>query len=429
MVGSQAILGDVIPPRQRGRYMGYFGATFALSAVLGPLAGGWFTEQLSWRWIFYINVPIGIAAFFTIAAVLHIPVKRIPHKIDLLGLSLLSIAVTALILLTTWGGAQFAWSSAVIIGMGVGALALLAAFCVVESKVTEPIIPLKLFKIRTFSVATLVSFVIGFTMFGAIVYLPLYLQTVDGSSPTKSGLQLLPMIAGLLVTFIVSGQLVSRTGRYKIFPILGTAITALGLALLSQLQPTTSYAFVALYMFVVGLGLGLVMQVLVVAVQNTVPHSQLGTATSTATFFRTIGGAFGVAALGAVFSNRLLSQLQRTLTPKERALIKGGSIEANPAQLHNLPPDAQQKFIEAFSHALQTVFIVAVPFAIVAFILCWFLKEIPLRKTAHVSTSASTNGAVATNGASATNGSAPREHEAEDADAHDAAELQELPSL
>jgi EmrB/QacA subfamily drug resistance transporter len=395
IVGSQAIIGDVIPPRQRGRYMGYFGATFALSSVLGPLAGGWFTQHLSWRWIFYINVPIGIAAFFTIAAVLHIPVKRIPHKIDFGGLALLSAGVTSIILLTTWGGAQYAWGSPVIVGMAIGSLALLGAFCVVETRVEEPIIPLKLFRIRTFSVATLVSFVIGFTMFGAIVYLPLYLQVVDGSSPTKSGLQLLPLVGGLLVTFIISGQLVSRTGRYKVFPILGTAITALGLTLLTQLHPGTSYGLVALYMFVIGLGLGLVMQVLVVAVQNTVPHALLGTATSTATFFRTIGGAFGVAALGAVFNNRLLAQLRATATPQELKLLQGGSIAANPAQINSLPPEARDRIIDAFSHALQTVFIVAVPFAIVAFFLCWFLKEIPLRKTAYVSpTSGHANGAT-----------------------------------
>ena len=388
IVGSQSITGDVIPPRERGRYMGYFGAVFGLSAVLGPLAGGWFTEHASWRWIFYINVPIGILAFFAIATVLHIPVKRIPHKIDLAGLSLLSAGVTTIILLTTWGGAQYAWGSPVIIGMAIGSAALLVAFAIVETKVPEPIIPPDLFKVQTFTVATIVSFVIGFTMFGAIVYLPLYLQVVDGSSATKSGLQLLPLMAGLLVTFIVSGRLVSRTGRYKIFPIMGTGITAIGLALLSTLNPHTSYGFTALYMFVVGLGLGLVMQVLVVAVQNTVPHARLGTATSTATFFRTIGGAFGVAALGAVFSNRLLSYLRAKATPAELRLLKGGSITQNPVQIHQLPPAQRDLFIGAFNHALGTVFIVAVPFGIVAFVLCWFLKETPLRTTAFVTTAA-----------------------------------------
>ncbi|HEV3212081.1 MAG TPA: MDR family MFS transporter [Acidimicrobiales bacterium] len=388
IVGSQSIIGDVIPPRARGRYMGYFGAVFALSSVLGPLAGGWFTQHASWRWIFYINVPIGILAFFAIAAVLHVPVTRIPHKIDLGGLTLLSVAVTSIILLTTWGGAQYAWGSPVIIGMGVLSVVLLIAFCVVETKVAEPIIPPDLFRIRTFTVASVVSFMIGFTMFGAIVYLPLYLQVVDGSSATKSGLQLLPLMAGLLVTFILSGRLVSRTGRYKVFPIVGTGVTAVGLALLSRLNPHTPYGLTALYMFVVGLGLGLVMQVLVVAVQNTVPHARLGTATSAATFFRTIGGAFGVAALGAVFSNRLLSQLRATASAAELRVLKNGTITQNPVQINRLPPAQRDVLVGAFNHALETVFIVAVPFAIVAFLLCWFLKETPLRTTAFVATSA-----------------------------------------
>jgi EmrB/QacA subfamily drug resistance transporter len=395
IVGSQAIIGDVIPPRERGRYMGYFGATFALSSVLGPLAGGWLTEQISWRWIFYINIPIGIVALFAIATVLHVPVVRVPHKIDVVGLTLLSVAVTAMILLTTWGGTEYAWSSPVIVGMAIGSVLLVVLFCVVETRVTEPIIPLDLFKIRTFSVATAVSFVIGFTMFGAIVYLPLYLQVVKGQSPTASGLELLPFMAGLLTTFIISGRLVSKTGRYKRFPILGTAITATGLGLLATLHPHSSYGLVALYMFVVGLGLGLVMQVLVVAVQNTVPHARLGTATSTATFFRTIGGAFGVAALGAVFTNRLLAQLdtlKSTLQPAQlkllHHLVQGGSIAANPAQINELPSVVRVPLQEAFNHALSVVFVVALPFAVAAFVLCWFLKEVPLRTTAFVAAQA-----------------------------------------
>jgi MFS family permease len=231
-----------------------------------------------------------------------------------------------------------------------------------------------------------VGFVIGFTMFGAIIYLPLYLQIVHGASPTKSGLELLPMVGGMLVTFVISGQLVSRTGRYKIFPILGSAVLAVGLGLLANLGPDTAFGYVALYMVIVGLGIGLVMQVLVVAVQNSVPHSQLGTATATATFFRTIGGAFGVAVLGAVFNAQLLSKLREHASPAELKLLSGGTITANPAEIQHLPMAQRTQVIDAFSHSLQTVFIVAVPFAIAAFALSWAMKEIPLRTTAHVAT-------------------------------------------
>jgi EmrB/QacA subfamily drug resistance transporter len=386
MVGSQAIIGDVIPPRQRGRYMGYFGAVFGLSSILGPLAGGYLTQHASWRWIFYINVPIGIVALFAIAIVLHIPATRVHHKIDWWGTTFLSSGVVALILLTTWGGTTYAWGSTTILALGIGGVLTLAIFCWVELKAAEPIIPLALFRIRTFSAASTVGFVIGFTMFGAIIYLPLYLQIVHGASPTKSGLELLPMVGGMLVTFVISGRLVSRTGRYKIFPIIGSAVLALGLAMLASLGPTTSFAYVALYMVVVGLGIGLAMQVLVVAVQNAVPHSQLGTATATATFFRTIGGAFGVAVLGAVFNSRLLGQLKSHASPAVLKMLQGGTIIDNPAQIRLLPPAARTQVIDAFSHSLQTVFVVAVPFAIAAFALSFLMKEIPLRTTAHVKT-------------------------------------------
>jgi MFS family permease len=273
-----------------------------------------------------------------------------------------------------------------ILSLGIGGVALIAIFCLVELRAAEPIIPLVLFRNRTFSAASAVGFVIGFTMFGAIIYLPLYLQIVHGASPTKSGLELLPMVAGMLVTFILSGQLVSRTGRYKIFPILGSAVLAVGLALLAGLGPQTSFGIVAFDMVIVGLGLGLVMQVLVVAVQNSVPYSQLGTATATATFFRTIGGAFGVAVLGAVFNARLLAKLTQNASPAIRKLLSGGTITANPAEISHLPLAQRIQVIDAFSHSLQTVFIVAVPFAIVAFALSWAIKEIPLRTTAHVTT-------------------------------------------
>jgi EmrB/QacA subfamily drug resistance transporter len=384
MVGAQAIIGDVVPARQRGRYMGYFGAVFGLTNVAGPLLGGLFTQHLSWRWIFYINVPIGIVALFVIAAVLHIPAYRVHHTIDWAGFSLLSAGVTIIILVTNWGGAQYAWGSPTIIGLSLAGLASLVAFCIVETRAAEPIIPLKLFRNRTFSSASGVGFIIGFAMFGAIVYLPFYLQAVHGASPTASGLELLPMVAGMLTTFITSGRLVTRTGRYKIFPVVGSAVLTVGLFLLSHLGPHTTFSVAAAYMVVVGLGLGLVMQVLVVAVQNSVPYSQLGVATSTATFFRTIGGAFGVSALGAVFNSRLLGQLRSHATAAQLTLLHGGSITANPAQINRLPHAQKVVFIDAFNHAVQTVFLVAVPFTLLAFGLSLIMKEIPLRTAAAV---------------------------------------------
>jgi len=384
MVGAQAIIGDVVPARQRGRYMGYFGAVFGLTSVIGPLAGGFFTQHLSWRWVFYINVPIGVVALFAIAAVLHIPHRRVPHRLDWAGTALLSAGVTAIILLTTTGGSEYAWSSPTIVGLGLAGVALLVAFCFVESRATEPIIPLKLFRNRTFSAASGVGFIMGFSMFGAIIYLPLYLQTVHGATPTASGLELLPLVGGMLLTFIVSGRLVTRTGRYKIFPIVGCAVLAVGLALLSMLGTHTSFAVTSAYMVVVGLGVGLAMQVLVVAVQNSVPYSQLGTATSTATFFRTIGGSFGVSALGAVFNNRLLAQFSSHSSPALLKILKGGSIAANPAQIDKLPPPLRLVVVNAFSHALQGVFLVAVPFAVLAFALAWLMKEVPLRTTTNL---------------------------------------------
>jgi len=386
MVGAQAITGDVISPRQRGRYMGYFGAVFGITSVAGPLLGGVFTQDLSWRWVFYINVPIGIVALFVIASVLHIPVKRTEHAIDYLGTAVLAAAVTAVILLTTWGGTTYRWASGEIIGLGIVAAVLVVVFCLVEQRAAEPVIPLSLFRVRTFTVSSAVGFIVGFIMFGVIIYIPLYLQTVHGASPTSSGLQLLPLVFGMLVTFILSGRLISRWGRYKVFPLAGTAVMAVGLYLLTLMTPATTLAESSVAMVVVGLGVGGVMQVLVVAVQNAVPYSQLGTATSSATFFRSVGGAFGVALFGAIFNSRLFDELPKYLPAAVLRHISGHNISSNPAQIDALPPAIHHGYVLAFSHSLQTVFLIGVPFAVAAFALTWLLEEVPLRDKAFVET-------------------------------------------
>ncbi|WP_323746535.1 MDR family MFS transporter [Catenulispora pinisilvae] len=384
LVGAQAIIGDVVSPRQRGRYMGYFGAVFGASSVIGPLAGGFFTQHLSWRWVFYINLPIGIVALAVIAVVLHLPVTRTRRAIDFVGAGLLGGAVTAVILITTWGGTTYSWTSPAIFALEAVAVVLIAVFIGAERRATEPIIPLRLFRISVFSVSNAIGFLIGFVMFGVIIYIPLYLQTVHGASPTSSGLQLLPLILGMLCTFIISGRLVTKRGRYKIFPVIGTAVMSVGIYLLSLMTPSTSLLTSSLYMFVVGAGIGLVMQVLVVAVQNAVPRSQLGTATSSATFFRTIGGSFGVAVLGAVFNNRLAANLPKHLPASALGEVHGSNITASPAQLDALPSAVRHGFVLAFNDSLHVVFLLGVPISLIAFALTWFLKELPLRDRAYV---------------------------------------------
>ena len=384
IVGALAIIGDVVSPRERGRYMGVFMGVFGLASVAGPLLGGFFTESLSWRWVFYINLPIGAFALFVVAGSLRLPRHRTQHSVDYLGAALLALGVTAIILLTTWGGTQYAWGSAPTVILAIAGVALIAAFVAVERRASEPILPPALFTNSVFSVTSIVGFIVGFAMFGAIVYLPLFLQTVDGASPTVSGLRMLPLMGGLLLTSVGSGQLIARWGRYKVFPIVGTATMTLGLYLLSLMSAATTHWESSLYMLVLGLGLGLVMQVLVVAVQNAVPYRFLGTATSAATFFRSIGGSFGVAVFGAIFTATLRDNLPKYLPPEALAKVPHGNVSFNPAQLKALPAPIHNGFVEAFAHSLQTVFLVGVPFGVLAFVLTWFLKEVPLRTQAHV---------------------------------------------
>jgi EmrB/QacA subfamily drug resistance transporter len=382
MIGAQAIVGDIVSPRERGRYMGLFGAVFGVATVLGPLIGGFFVEYLSWRWVFYINVPIGIVALFVTAAQLPGHLQRLHHVIDYLGTILLTLATSALVLFTSLGGTTYRWGSAPIIALAVGGVALTIVFLLVERRATEPVIPLALFTNRVFSAASAVGFVMGFAMFGALTFLPIFFQDARGLSPPASGLRLLPLMGGLLLASTGAGQLVSRWGRYKVFPVVGTFLMIVGLVLMSRIGLSTGAWVIAGYLFVFGVGLGLVMQVLVVAVQNAVPYEQLGTATSGATFFRMIGGSFGTAVFGAIFANLLTTNVVHALHLKSvPANLKSSLSGADPKSLSRLPPAIHAGYVAGIVHTIQTVFLIAVPIAVVAFALSWLLPDIELRKT------------------------------------------------
>jgi EmrB/QacA subfamily drug resistance transporter len=390
MIGAQAIIGDVVSPRERGRYEGFFGAVFGVTSVIGPLVGGFIVTNLSWRWIFYVNLPIGAVALVVTTIVLPSALTRVHHVIDYLGTLVLAAAASGLVLLATLGGTTYPWVSAPIILLGVVSLVLVGIFVVVERRAAEPVLPLRLFSNRMFSVSSVVGFVVGFAMFGAITYLPQYMQIVRGASPTGSGLQLLPLMAGLLLTSITSGLLITKWGRYKVFPVLGTALMTIGMYLLSMLAVGTNTIDSSLYMFVLGVGIGGVMQVLVIAVQNAVPYEDLGVATAGATFFRSIGGSFGTAVFGAIFAGQLTGNLSHYLAGTPVPAGFHPSAGASPAALAKLPPSVHAGYIHAFAASLHTVFLIAVPIAAVAFALTWLLKEVPLRQTTRTTNPADT---------------------------------------
>ncbi|MEU6472004.1 MDR family MFS transporter [Streptomyces massasporeus] len=380
IVLSMAIVGDLVPPRERGRYQGLFGAVFGATSVLGPLLGGLFTQHLSWRWVFYVNLPVGVVALAVIAAVLHIPRTAQRHVIDYLGTFLIAAVATCLVLVASLGGTTWAWGSWQIVGLAVLGVVLALAFAAVERRAAEPVLPLKLFRVRTFTLAALISFVVGFAMFGAMTYLPTFLQVVQGISPTMSGVHMLPMVLGLLLASTASGQIVSRTGRWKVFPIAGTGITTLGLLLLHQLDEHSSTAELSGFFFVFGLGLGLVMQVLVLIVQNAVPYEDLGVATSGATFFRSIGASFGVAVFGTIFAGRLGDQLTDAFRGVQLPPgVSVDTLEADPRGIAALPSGLRPPALHAYAVSITDVFLYAAPVALLGFVLAWFLKEDRLR--------------------------------------------------
>ncbi|MEO3773463.1 MDR family MFS transporter [Micromonospora sp. B9E7] len=374
MVGVMAIIGDLVPPRERGRYQGMIAGIMAIAMVAGPLVGGFITDHLSWRWAFYVNLPLGGVALLVLITTMHLPKYRTEHRIDWLGAGLLSVGITAIVLITTWGGNEYDWTSPQILGLAVLAVVALVVFGLVERRVQEPILPLALFANRNFALISVIGFLLGFAMFGAMNFLPLYQQTVQGASATNSGLLLLPLMFGMLVVSLVIGRAITKNGRYRAYPIVGGVVMTAGMALLAMLDTDTSKLMSSLYMVVLGVGMGFLMQTSMLIAQNSVEQKDLGAASGAATFFRSIGGSFGISLFGAIFANRLANS-------EGGRAFGGGEAGAGMdlAKLKELPAEARELVLGGLSDAISHVFLWAVLFTIVIPVLAWFIKEIPLR--------------------------------------------------
>ncbi|MER7007008.1 MDR family MFS transporter [Dactylosporangium sp. NPDC000555] len=381
IVGAMSVIGDLVSPRERGKYQGQFAAVMAVAMVGGPLIGGFITDHANWRWAFFVNLPLGGAALVLLALRLHLPKRRTEHRIDWPGASLLSVGVTSLVLITTWGGGQYAWGSAQIRGLAVLAVLALALFVLVERRHPEPIVPLGIFANRNFTLVALVGFLVGFALFGAVTFLPLYQQIVQGASATNSGLLLMPMMGGMLVTSLGVGRIITQTGRYRMFPIIGGVVMVGAMVLLAQLDAHSSKLESGAFMAVLGLGLGFLMQTSMLIAQNSVEIKDLGVASSTSTFARSIGGAFGVSAFGAIFNHRLHALLGERLGTEaaNRMASGGGGARIDPASMSQLPAPVRAAVVDAIAGATSSVFLWATVAAALIPVLAFFIREVALR--------------------------------------------------
>jgi EmrB/QacA subfamily drug resistance transporter len=379
LVTATAVIADVVPLSERGKYQGALGSVFGVSTVVGPLLGGLFVDHLSWRWAFYINLPIGVIVL--LVAVFALPTVRsaVGVKIDYLGILLIALAASGLTLVTSWGGTEYPWGSPTIIIMAIGSVVALVLFVVVEIRAEEPMLPMRLFRSPVFTVSSILSFIVGFAMLGGVTYLPTYLQYVQGESATGSGLRMLPLVCGLLLAAMVTGQVISKTGRYKWFPVVGSLLISAGLVLLSLMDANTTFWSASGYMLVLGLGIGMVMPVPTVVVQSTSDYSDLGVATSGVSFLRTLGSSFGVAIFGTIYASRLPEHLATAIPPGVDPRV-AQSVQS----VHALPPELKTPIVQAYVDTLQTMFLVAAPVGLLAFVVALFLKEVPLRDSARV---------------------------------------------